>query len=58
MTKKHYIAIAKILSNNNPDRYNNDNKPNFQELINDLSNYFYADNPNFDFKKFSDAIIK
>ena len=53
-TKLPYEAIAEIIYNN---LYNNVDlsDPQYKGIVCDLANYFAADNPRFDRKKFLEA---
>ena len=62
LSKKHYIAIAKIVNDwitfyEHPDRIQNyrDALTSARILAKDLSDYFEKDNPNFDSKRFLNA---
>tara|TARA_R100000231_G_scaffold109253_1_gene80835 strand:+ start:1008 stop:1166 length:159 start_codon:yes stop_codon:yes gene_type:complete len=45
MTRKHFVAIAKVLRENDAKHH----------LIIDLCDYFQSENPNFDREKFVSA---
>ena len=54
MTKKDYIAVARILQ-----RYNGKMPPEeFTRLLDDFCGYFRADNPRFDAERFVLFVIK
>ena len=56
MSKKHFIKIAEIISDNKAGLFSN---PLSQKLslIDNLGNYFKSVNPNFDKDKFSSACL-
>jgi hypothetical protein len=56
MTKKHYVAIAKILKDHKPtDQFQIDN---WWRMVKDMADFFEHDNPNFDADKFIQAIME
>ena len=56
MTKKHFIKIAEIISNNKASNFSNPLSQKI-DLIDKLSNYFQDVNVNFDKEKFSSACL-
>jgi hypothetical protein len=56
MTKKHYIKIADIIKSEMQKEQTPDTMQMIDNLIFNLSEYFKADNPNFDKNKFADYI--
>ena len=54
MTKKHYIAIAKILN----EYKTNQNARDIECIAIRLADYFKSENANFDNVKFIDAVNK
>lgn len=57
MTKKHFIAIAEILGN---VAYHTEEPSQLDTLVcvvEDLSAYFKAENPNFDSTRFRKAVM-
>lgn len=52
MTRKDYVAVAEILSASAREFMPLDD---YQELINDFSDFFIADNPNFSHERFYTA---
>lgn len=58
MTKKHYIAIAKILMMNHPSKDSNNYESelcDFVTVCSNLADYFQTDNKNFDRARFLEA---
>jgi uncharacterized membrane protein len=54
MTKKDYIAVARILA-----QYNGKMPPEqFEHLLHDFADYFAADNVRFDRARFVDFVAK
>lgn len=49
MTRKDYVAVAEILNSSAKDFMSQED---FQELVNDFSDFFLADNPNFSHPRF------
>jgi hypothetical protein len=48
MTRKDYVAVSEILSS-----YRNEmDRDSFQDLVNDFSDLFFTDNPNFSPNRF------
>lgn len=48
MTRKDYVAVAEILSEYRNVMDRND----FEDLVNDFADFFFADNPNFSPNRF------
>ena len=57
MTRKHFKAIAEIISNERINWGDSPNPPNsaLDHVVEALSEYFASENPNFDKDKFWDA---
>jgi hypothetical protein len=57
MTRKDYIAVADILSAYYSPNHMDMQSATILELVNDFSDFFAKDNPNFDNKRFANAVF-
>jgi len=55
MTKKDFVAIAEIIKKNSSKVYGATFTDVTREVVNDLADYFEAQNPNFDRDRFIKA---
>ena len=55
LTKKHFIAVAKILRDRDLATENLTQACVVMDIREDLADYFASDNPNFDRSRFIDA---
>ena len=56
LTKKHFNKIAEIIKTHHNSAYGYNVVT--KKFIDDLSNYFKSDNPNFNENKFKEACLK